>query len=69
MLWIRSRFLGDARDHGKHIVHGHTPCAAAELMPNRTNLDSMAFHTGRLSVGRFDRQVKSGPTRLIEVTA
>jgi serine/threonine protein phosphatase 1 len=69
MLWIRSRFLDDSRDHGKHIVHGHTPSYAAELRPNRTNLDSMAFHTGRLSVGRFDPQMKGGPTRLIEVTA
>jgi serine/threonine protein phosphatase 1 len=67
MLWIRYRFLDDARDHGKHIVHGHTPSYAAELRPNRTNLDSMAFHTGCLSVGRFDRHVKGGPSRLIEV--
>jgi serine/threonine protein phosphatase 1 len=69
MLWIRHRFLDDTRDHGKHIVHGHTPSYMAELKPNRTNLDSMAFSTGRLSIGRFDRHVKSGPTRLIEVTA
>jgi len=69
MLWIRHRFLDDLRDHGKHIVHGHTPSAFAELKPNRTNLDSMAFHTGRLSVGRFDPQVRSGPIRLIEITA
>ena len=67
MLWIRHRFLDDARDHGKHIVHGHTPGYAAELRPNRTNLDSMAFQTGRLSVSRFDRSVKGGPTRLMEV--
>ena len=69
LMWIRHRFLDDGRDHGKHIVHGHTPSYFAELKPNRTNLDSMAFQTGRLSVGRFDRGVKSGPTRLIEVMA
>jgi serine/threonine protein phosphatase 1 len=68
VMWIRHRFLDDSRDHGKHIVHGHTPGHRAELKPNRTNLDSMAFQTGRLSIGRFDRRVKSGPTRLIEVT-
>lgn len=67
LMWIRHRFLDDGRDHGKHIVHGHTPSYFAELKPNRTNLDSMAFKTGRLSVGRFDRRVKGGPTRLIEV--
>jgi serine/threonine protein phosphatase 1 len=67
LMWIRRRFLDDARDHGKHIVHGHTPSHFAELKTNRTNLDSMAFYTGRLSVGRFDRAVKGGPTKLIEV--
>lgn len=67
LMWIRHRFLDDERDHGKHIVHGHTPSHFADLRTNRTNLDSMAFHTGRLSVGRFDRRVKGGPTRLIEV--
>jgi len=67
LMWIRHRFLDDVRDHGKHVVHGHTPSYFAELKPNRTNLDSMAFQSGRLSVGRFDRQVKSGPTKLIEV--
>jgi serine/threonine protein phosphatase 1 len=67
LMWIRYRFLDDPSDHGKHIVHGHTPSAFAELKANRTNLDSMAFRTGRLSVGRFDRHTKGGPTRLIEV--
>ena len=67
LIWIRHRFLDDPRDHGKHIVHGHPPFYFAELKANRANLDSMAFHTGRLSVGRFDRHTSSGPTRLIEV--
>jgi serine/threonine protein phosphatase 1 len=67
LMWIRYRFLDDPRDHGKHIVHGHTPSHFAELRPNRTNLDSMAFRTGRLSVGRFDSRVKAGPSKLIEV--
>jgi serine/threonine protein phosphatase 1 len=69
MLWIRGRFLDDVSDHTKHVVHGHTPSYRAELRHNRTNLDSMAFHTGRLSIGRFDLRVKAGPTRLIEIVA
>jgi serine/threonine protein phosphatase 1 len=52
-LWIRDKFLHDERDHGKHIVHGHTPNRSAELMQNRTNLDSGACFYGTLSVGRF----------------
>lgn len=54
MLWIRDAFLDDDRDHGKHIVHGHTPNRATELRPNRTNLDSGACFYGTLSAGRFD---------------
>jgi serine/threonine protein phosphatase 1 len=54
MLWIRDVFLNDNRDHGKHIVHGHTPRRTAELLANRTNLDSGAVFYGKLSVGRFD---------------
>lgn len=53
-LWIRDKFLDDERDHGKHIVHGHTPNRTAEMLPNRTNLDSGACFYGTLSVGRFD---------------
>lgn len=54
MLWIRDKFLHDESDHGKHIVHGHTPNRVAELLPNRTNLDSGAVYYGTLSVGRLD---------------
>jgi len=56
LLWIRDVFLDDKRDHGKHIVHVHTPRHAAELLPNRTNLDSGAVYWGTLSVGRFDAE-------------
>ena len=67
MLWIRHRFLDDLREHEKHIVHGHTPFYEVELRPNRTNLDTMAFHTGRLSIGRFDRRRKQGPLEVIGI--
>jgi serine/threonine protein phosphatase 1 len=68
MLWVRDLFLDDARDHGKHIVHGHTPFQEAQLRRNRTNLDSMAFKTGRLSIGKFDAAQNAGPVKVIEVT-
>jgi serine/threonine protein phosphatase 1 len=54
MMWIRDVFLHDDRDHGKHIVHGHTPRQAPELMPNRTNLDTYAYATGNLTIGVFE---------------
>jgi serine/threonine protein phosphatase 1 len=54
VMWIREEFLGHGGPHPKHIVHGHTPRKTAELLPHRTNLDSGAFWTHRLSCGRFD---------------
>ena len=31
------------------IVHGHTPVAEPEVLPNRVNVDTGAFASGRLS--------------------
>lgn len=53
MLWIRDKFLMSQIDYGKHIVHGHTPFDEPELMDNRTNLDTGAFHSGILTAARF----------------
>jgi serine/threonine protein phosphatase 1 len=36
-------------DFGKIIVHGHTPTREIEVGPNRINIDTGAFATGRLS--------------------
>jgi len=49
MLWIRSLFLNSAHDYGKIIVHGHTPMMEVEVRPNRINIDTGAFATGRLT--------------------
>lgn len=54
MLWIRGVFLDDPRDHGLHIVHGHTPRQAPELLHNRTNLDTGAYASGNLTIGVFE---------------
>jgi serine/threonine protein phosphatase 1 len=53
-LWIRDRFLDDESDHGKHIVHGHTPFDEPQRLQNRTNLDSGSFFNHQLAIGRFD---------------
>jgi serine/threonine protein phosphatase 1 len=66
MMWIRDKFLDDERDHGKHIVHGHTPKRTAELLPNRTNLDSGAVFYGTLTAARFDGP--GSPASLFTVT-
>lgn len=60
MIWIRDLFLRSDKDFGRHVVHGHTHSwdnkefYQVEQLPNRTNLDTAAFHTGILSAAVFD---------------
>ena len=55
LIWIRERFLRDRRDHGRLIVHGHTPAADGmpEVRPNRVNLDTGAVYGGPLTAAVF----------------
>lgn len=49
LLWIRDEFLASRADFGKIVVHGHTPAENPEIRPNRINVDTGAFMTGRLT--------------------
>jgi diadenosine tetraphosphatase ApaH/serine/threonine PP2A family protein phosphatase len=49
LLWIREEFLSSNEDFGKIVVHGHTPTREIEVRPNRINIDTGAFATGKLS--------------------
>jgi len=49
LLWIRDEFLDSRSDFGKIVIHGHTPTHQPELRPNRINVDTGAFMTGRLT--------------------
>jgi serine/threonine protein phosphatase 1 len=49
LIWIRDPFLGSAADFGHIVVHGHTPLRGPELRPNRINIDTGAFYSGRLT--------------------
>jgi serine/threonine protein phosphatase 1 len=49
LLWIRTPFLQSKADFGKIVVHGHTPTENPEVLPNRINIDTGAFMTGRLT--------------------
>lgn len=49
LLWIREPFLSFTGDFGKHVVHGHTPVDAPQVFANRTNIDTGAYATGRLT--------------------
>jgi serine/threonine protein phosphatase 1 len=58
LLWIRSEFLGSTADHGKVVVHGHTPTSSPEVLSNRIGIDTGAYMSGRLTclVLEDDRQ-------------
>jgi serine/threonine protein phosphatase 1 len=49
LLWIRDEFLSSRVDHGKRIVHGHTPVENVDVLQNRINIDTGAYLTGTLS--------------------
>jgi serine/threonine protein phosphatase 1 len=49
LLWIRDAFLKSTMDFGSVVVHGHTPRERPEVLPNRINIDTGAFATGRLT--------------------
>jgi Calcineurin-like phosphoesterase len=49
LLWIRDEFLNSKERFGKVVVHGHSPTAEPEVLPNRINIDTGAFATGRLT--------------------
>ena len=68
LIWHRYS-AADERGHGfRHVVHGHTPHANGPiLLRGRTNLDTGAFFTGRLTVGVFDDALPGGPVEILEV--
>jgi serine/threonine protein phosphatase 1 len=55
LIWIREPFLSDTRDHGRLVVHGHTPVLSGQpdLRPNRLNLDTGAVYGRALTAAVF----------------
>ncbi|MBE7183500.1 MAG: serine/threonine protein phosphatase [Methylobacterium mesophilicum] len=64
LIWIRDVFLDWEGLHPKLVVHGHTPVPAPDIRPNRVNLDTGAFRTGRLSA----LAIEGADKRLIEIS-
>ncbi len=61
LFWIREPFLSDRRDHGRLIVHGHTPINGRkpDLRANRLNIDTGAVFGGPLTAAVFgDAEIK-----------
>jgi serine/threonine protein phosphatase 1 len=68
LLWKRypEGFTGG---HGeRHVVHGHDNFPEGPLLyEGRTNLDALAWRTGRLVIGIFDDEQPGGPVDFIVV--
>ncbi len=49
LLWIREPFLDSTADHGKVVVHGHSPAKQPEVRSNRICIDTGACYGGKLT--------------------
>jgi len=60
LMWIREPFLSSRADHGRLIVHGHTPQLSGqpEVLPNRINIDTACVYGGVLTAAIFYTQVR-----------
>jgi serine/threonine protein phosphatase 1 len=69
LLWVRHQRTEETPEsRGLHIVHGHTPYEDGPvLLKSRTNLDTLAWKTGRAVVAVFDDDVAGGPVKVAEV--
>lgn len=54
LMWIRGEFLRDARNHGRLVVHGHTPIDKSTHYGNRINLDTGAGYGMPLTCAVFE---------------
>lgn len=69
MLWMREPFLSDTRDHGRFVVHGHTPIKSGQpdLRKNRVNIDTAAVLGGPLTAAVFDER-QAAPIAFLQET-
>lgn len=73
LMWIRETFLSSREDHGKVVVHGHTPTGAPQVRANRIGIDTGAFASGILTClvleGQERRFLSSGAADWPELAA
>ncbi len=68
LIWTRYPSEHPGGYFNKHVIHGHVPYADGPLFrAQRTDLDTLAWKTGRLVVGVFDDATPGAPVDLIEI--
>jgi serine/threonine protein phosphatase 1 len=68
LLWKRYPQSDRSGFDGLHVVHGHDNFPEGPLLlEGRSNLDTLAWRTGRLVIGIFDDAKAGGPVGLIEI--
>lgn len=73
LIWMRygdyePESLEWGHKSGKHVIYGHNPFEdGPKYFKNRTDMDTMAFYTGRLVVGCFDDDTPGAPKSTIEI--
>lgn len=54
LRWIRHPFIGDGKEHGVMVVHGHTISDGVDERSNRIGIDTGAYQTGVLTALAID---------------
>lgn len=68
LLWKRYPAATDEGHGSRHVVHGHDPNTDGPLCHSRrTDLDTLAWRTGRLVIGVFADDRPGGPADFIEL--
>ena len=68
LLWKRYPPLSSEGHGERHVVHGHDADPGGPILTSgRTNLDCMAWKTGRLIIGVFEDAQPGGPREILEV--
>ena len=68
LLWKLYRSLEDQGHGRRHVVHGHHANPSAPIVTKgRTNLDGLAWKTGRLVIGVFEDDSPGGASEFLEI--
>lgn len=69
LQWIRYPDDYDPASPLGYLVHGHTPKMGQPLiLKTRCDLDVMAYATGKVCVGVFEKGIAGGPVSLLEAS-